>query len=213
MKLFYNWTWKESSLPKPSSTAGGCSWEQQLHVGQWCSPERMGGLQMMSLMRLCTSGVRPARSTLTVRPAASAWHRWVPITARGRDLLSLMALWGNKGTGHAQGSGVSAKKQSRVASTWQQYKTPQNTALLLISISFLIQLVKCVSPSKLHSLSATPHLELSWDEGAVVHLTSQGPTNTTTNFPSFSHVGWILLLKHLPWSKASWTWLTQTWFS
>lgn len=87
-------------------------------------------------------------------------------------------------------------------------RSSKHTALFLAAISFLFQLVKCVSLSKLHGLSATPHAELSWDEGAVVHLISQGPTEhrtsmqnthhgTKTNSPSFSHIGWILLLKHL----------------
>lgn len=68
------------------------------------------------------------------------------------------------------------KCRSQNTSTGQHNKAPQNTALFLVPVLFLFQLVKCVSLSKRHSLSATPHPELSWDEGAVVHLTSQGPT-------------------------------------
>lgn len=178
IELFYHWHLGGKQCPwQCPSLAGLVELYQEWGgsgKGGWCLPELTGGLRITSLRTCWTAGVKPARSRLTARPALRAWHRWAPTTARGRDLHSLMAPWGNKGTLH--GTSVIPKIQSRDTGTQQHNKALQNTALFLVAASFLFQLVKGVSLSKLHGLSATPHPELSWDEGAVVHLTSQGPT-------------------------------------
>lgn len=163
MELFQSWTLKGKQWPwHCPSLAGllGCTRHRKLQVrsvmltrvngrtadnvpkdplncrSQTCSLQAHSIASSQGLAQVSANHSKGQRSALTYGPLGKRRHKGF--------------TWQKH---HSQ-------KQSRDTSTQQYNKASQNIAPFLIAIPLLFQLVKCVSLSTPHSLSAAPHLEL-----------------------------------------------------